>query len=71
MVRLKIRQIIEVKFLPIGITLLCMLPGHLFRLAFGDKGSSVARGCDHRTKLILEEDNHLIKVWPGFSDRWS
>jgi hypothetical protein len=56
----------EIKFSQIGITLLCMLLGRLFRPAFGDKSSSDARGCDHRAKLIPEEDSHLIEVQAQF-----
>jgi len=57
----------EIELSQIGVTLLCMLPRRLFRPAFGDKGSSDARGYDYCAKLIPEEDSHLIEVYARFS----
>jgi hypothetical protein len=50
------------KVLVYGITLLYILPGHLFRPSFGDMGSPGATGYDHSAELIPEEDSYLIKV---------
>lgn len=71
MIRLKFQQVMEIKFSQIGIMLFCMLSGRLFRPTFGYWGSSDARCCGHRARLILEEDRHLIEVQARFSDRWS
>lgn len=47
------------------------LPQSLFRLTFGDMGSSDVGDCDHAFNLVLKEYTHPIEVQVSFRLRRS